>query len=126
MAKQLTIVAALDDIDLRTVVARSAYLRRVSRKWNLAPYECVCFTNKARTRFRLVFNVGGSANSVFLCIPEIDQKSKYSVYLKMSETLASLTDISSVQVMFEDLADHTKGRIQRSNKRRAAIRRKSK
>lgn len=121
MTKQLTIVHAEDETDLRTVVAQSTYLRRIARKYGLQQNECVCFTNKARTRFRLVFKVGGSANAVFLCIPEIDQKSKYSVYLKMSETLAYLTGVSQIQVMFSDLADFTKGRIQRSNKRRRAL-----
>ena len=124
MATELTIIAAEDEIDLRTVVAQSTYLRRIARKYRLEQNECVCFTNKARTRFRIVFKVGGSTDAVFLCIPEIDQKSKYSVYLKMSETLAYLTGVSQVQVMFGDLAEFTKGRIQRRNKRRRALQRK--
>jgi hypothetical protein len=124
MANQLTIVHAEDEVDLRTVVAQSVYLRRISHKYSLKPYECVCFTNKARTRFRLIFKVGGSADAVFLCIPEIDMKSKYSVYLKVSEVLARLTGVSRIQVMMGDLADFTKGRIQRSIKRRKALRKK--
>ena len=114
MAKQLTIVHAEDEVDLRTVVAQSAYLRRVATKFSLKPYECVCFTNKAHTRFRLIFRTNGGPGAVFLCIPEIDQKAKYSVYLRVSETLAQLAGLSRVQVVFDKLSDYTKGRIKRS------------
>jgi hypothetical protein len=115
MATKLTIVHAEDEVDLRTVVARSAYLRRIASKYSLKPYECVCFTNKKRTRFRLILRVSGDPGAVFLCIPEIDEKSKYSIYLKVSETLARLTGLQDIKVhFFDELTEYTKRRIQRS------------
>lgn len=129
MAKQqhLTVVHAEDEVDLRTVVSQSAYLRRVAAKYNLKPFECVCFTNKARTRFRLVFKISsvGDKNGpgmIFMCIPEIDQKSKYSVYLRISESLAELSGLARVQTVFNDLSEYTRERMRRAAKRRKSKR----
>jgi len=121
----LNIVYFADDIDLRTVTAQSTYLRRTARMFDLQPYECLCYTNRARTRFRLILKTDGGPGAVFLCIPEIDQKSKYSVYLRISETLASLTGVSSIQLKLDELQEYTEERIVRSKLYRKARARKA-
>jgi len=107
-------------MDLRRVTAQSRYLRYVARKFNLQPYEAVCFTNKARTRFRLIFRVNGGNDAVFLCIPEIDTKAKYGIYLRVSETLAQLTGVQDARVLLDELHAFTEQRIIRSRAWHAA------
>ena len=114
------IVGCEDRKDLRTVTAKSAYLKKVARECHLRDGEAFCFTNKALTRFRLVFKIN---KALFMCVPEIDEQSKYSVYLKISEQLAQFAGIKSI-VKFDVFAAVAKERIKRQKKReRAALKR---
>ena len=126
----MKIVAYEDRIDLRTVRSRTLYLNRISKAYELRNSEAVCFTNKALTRFRLIFKFN---NVVFLCIPEVDEKSNLSIYLRVSEQLAKLAGLKDVRVEFDLLAVHTKtritrrkGRTKKSPKKKRGIRRKKK
>jgi hypothetical protein len=110
----MKIVACEDRVDLRTIVSKSAFLNLVCTEFNLKNGQAVCFTNKAMTRFRLVFKV---SNVLFMCIPEIDEKSQYSVYLKISETLAKLAGIRT-RVKFDFFAEYNKKRIKRQDARK--------
>ena len=105
----MRIIGYTEDIDLRTVVSKSQYLQGVARSYALKHQESVCFTNKARTRFRLVLRVH---ETVFLCIPEIDEKSKLSVYLRISEELAKLAQLKDTRIKLELVTNFTKLRIE--------------
>jgi len=118
----MQIVGCEDRKDLRTVVSKSRYLRKVAKEYRLRNNQAICFTNKTMTRFRLVFKVN---NALFMCVPEIDEQSQYSVYLKISDQLALLAGIKG-RVKFDFLATYAKGRIKRQNKRKKAIARREK
>jgi len=120
----MRIVACEDRTDLRTITARSKFLRKVDKEFHLKNDQAVCYTNKVMTRFRLVFKFG---NAVFMCIPEIDEQSKYSIYLRISEELSTLTRTKGVALQFEFFTDYTKERLkrQRVRKKRKTARRKA-
>jgi hypothetical protein len=106
----MRIIGYTEDIDLRTVVSKSLYLQGMSRHFELQHQEAVCFTNKARTRFRLILKIH---ETVFLCIPEIDEKSKLSVYLRISEELAKLAQLKDTRIKLELVTSVTRERIER-------------
>jgi len=110
------IIACEDKTDLRTINARSIFLKRVDHQFKLRNGQAVCFTNKAMTRFRLVFKF---SNALFMCIPEIDSGAKYSIYLRISEELSALTNLKGVSLKFEFFTDQTKKRIERQQWRKA-------
>jgi hypothetical protein len=111
----MKIVAYEDRVDLRTVKSKTRYLNRIARALGLRNGEAICFTNKALTRFRLIFKYN---NVVFLCIPEVDEKRNLSIYLRVSEHLAALAGLKDVRVEFDLLAVHTKSRIVRRKGRK--------
>jgi len=120
----MRIIDCEDRTDLRTIVAKHVFLKRVDKIYKLKNNEAVCFTNKALTRFRLVMKI---SNALFMCIPEIDEKSQYSVYLKISETLSKLAGVEQ-RVYFDFFKDYTKARIKRQKrrkKRRPAVKKKA-
>jgi len=117
----MQIIACEDRTDLRTIISKSKFLHRVAKEYRLRNDQAVCFTNKALTRFRLVFKVG---KALFMCIPEIDDTEKHSVYLKISEQLAVLAGIKS-RIKFDFFRDHTKGRILRQKQREGRTRKKN-
>jgi len=104
----MKIVAQTDEMDLRKVISKSGYLRKIAAAYNLGNREAVCFTNRAFTRFRLIMKV---RNSVFLCIPEIDEASHLSVYLRISQELAHLSGMKSVRFHLNALTNFTRNRI---------------
>lgn len=112
----MKIVAQTDEMDLRKVISKSGYLRKIAAAYNLGNREAVCFTNRAFTRFRLIMKV---RNSVFLCIPEIDEASNLSVYLRISEELAYLSGMTSVRFHLNALTNFTRKRIAAQIRRRA-------
>lgn len=118
----MRIVGCEDRKDLRTVTAKSVYLKKVARECHLKNNEAFCFTNKAMTRFRLVYKIN---KALFMCVPEIDEQSKYSVYLKISEQLAAFAGIKSV-VKFDVFTAVAKARIKRQKGRKKAAARKAK
>jgi hypothetical protein len=75
------------ETDLRTINAQAQFLRLRAKEYKLQDGECVIFTNRALTRFRMILRI---RDAILLCIPEIDEKSKWSVYLHISEELARL------------------------------------
>jgi len=120
----MKIIAYEDRVDLRKVTAKSKYLRHVARTYKVKDQQAVCFTNKALNRFRLVFKIN---NALFMCVPEIDETSKYSVYLRISEELSALTGIKSkIHVQLGLLSEFTKERIKRQHKHRRRAKKKSK
>jgi hypothetical protein len=114
----MRIVACEDKTDLRTVISKSKYLQKIAKQYKLKSNQAVCFTNKALTRFRLVFKV---SKALFMCVPEIDEGAKHSVYLKISEELAKLAGIKN-RIKFDFFKDTAKKRITRQNKRKRATR----
>jgi len=106
----MRIIACEDKTDLRTINARSTFLNRVDREFKLRNGQAVCYTNKMMTRFRLVFKF---SNALFMCIPEIDDTAKYSIYLKISEELSALTRLKGVSLKFNHFTEHTKAKITR-------------
>jgi len=108
----MNIVGYTDNMDLRRVVTKSGYLREIANRFKLKTMQAVCFTNKSQTRFRLIFKV---RDSVFLCSPEVDDTSKLSVYLRISEELARLAGLKGTKVKLENLTEHTKSRILKMN-----------
>ena len=111
----MRIIACEDKTDLRTINARHAFLSKVDKEFHLKNNQAVCYTNKIMTRFRLVFKF---SNALFMCIPEIDEQSKYSIYLKISEQLSKLTHVKGVSLKFDFFTDYTKQRIVRQQKRK--------
>jgi len=114
-ARYLRIKGCEDEVDLRTVSARVSLLRRVERKYKMNDLDVVCFTNRLRTRFRLVLKV---RRVMLMCVPEIDDKTKYSTYLRVNEALAHLGGLSTAVLKLDELADYTKTRIGRIKKRK--------
>lgn len=112
----MRIMGYADEIDLRSVNARHNYLQKVIRQFGLAAGEAVCFTNKTKTRFRLVMNIRGCG---FLCIPEVDEKSKLSIYLRISEELAAMAGMKDVKLELTLVKKNTVQRIARRNKIKA-------
>ncbi len=107
-ARYLQIVGCEDETDLRTVSARTTFLRRTDRKYKMKDLSAVCYTNRLRTRFRLVVKMKGL---LLMCVPEVDDKQKYSTYLRISETLTRLGGLSTAIVKLDELKDFTKERI---------------
>lgn len=112
----MRIIACEDKTDLRTIITKSAFLRKIEKQYKLKSNQAVCFTNKALTRFRLVFKV---SKALFMCVPEIDEQAQHSVYLKISEELAKLAGIKN-RIKFDLFKDTAKNRIKRQNKRKKA------
>jgi hypothetical protein len=111
--RYLRIAECEDDIDLRTISARTTFLRRLDRRYKLKDLDVVCFTNKARTRFRLVMKM---RTLLMMCVPEIDDQTKHSTYLRVNETLARLGGLKSAIVKLDELSTFTKARIERIKK----------
>lgn len=107
-----------DYIDLRSIVAQSAFLRREAKKHQLKHGECVVYTNAALTRFRMILKIQDAA---FMCIPEIDMGSKRSVYLHISEELSKLAG-RDAQVKLSTIQQITADRIQKRIARERALR----
>jgi len=107
------IIECEDRVDLRTINSKSMFLKHIEKQYALKNNQAICFTNKLMTRFRLVMKI---RNMMFMCIPEVDDKSKYSVYLKISETLAKLAGVKP-RIQLNLYAAETQERIERQRKR---------
>lgn len=116
-ARYLRIMGYEDDVDLRTVSARTTRLRSIARKYKLQDLGVVVFTNRVRTRFRLVLQIRGL---VLVCSPEVEMssKNKYSMYLRVSDALARLGGLTSDVVELKKVGEYTEQRIARIRKRR--------
>jgi hypothetical protein len=112
--KGIRIVQSFDCIDLRSITSQSSFLQETIKKYHLQHLDAVLYTNTAITRFRLVMNIQGTG---FLCIPEIDEMSKHSLYLKISEVLSRLSGVSHVVVSIKDISTKIKERIERQEHR---------
>jgi hypothetical protein len=110
---KITVVATLDQIDLRKVLSQGLFLRGVVKEYRLANGEAVAYTNKAHTRWRLVLKVNGLT---LMCQPEVDDRTKLSIYLRISEALAAVAATDAV-VVIDRLCDYTKERTRRYKKR---------
>lgn len=113
--RYLRIKGCEDEIDLRTISARTSLLKKMERRYKMRDLDVVCFTNRVRTRFRLILKIRGL---MLMCVPEIDDKTKYSTYLRVNETLARLGGLATAVVQLDDLATFTKERIKRIKTRK--------
>jgi len=121
MKNSLEVLGAVDNVDLRKISARSAFLNRIRKKYDLQHLEGVVYTNKAWTRFRLVVCLD---DMMFLDIPPIDLQGKHSMYLKVSEWLTARAKLTSTKIQLENLASIADRRIQRQKKIAANKRKK--
>lgn len=112
---ELVIMGQVDHIDLRKITAQGRFLYRMMKRYRLKHLQCVCFTNKAQTRFRLIVNINGMP---FLDLPPIDEQSKHSLYLKVSEWLAVRARLKDTRVKLEKFGDRAKRRIELAKKRK--------
>jgi hypothetical protein len=102
-----TVVDFHDEIDLRFISAKAAFLRGVERSKGMAHGTAVVYTNVKQDRFRVVLCTE-TAN--YLMIPEYDPDGKLSPYLRVSETLAR-AGRPEVSKAMEKLGEYTKQRI---------------
>jgi len=112
---ELTIMGQVDYIDLRKITAQGKFLYRMMKRYKLRHLQCVCFTNKTQTRFRLIVNINGMP---FLDLPPIDEQAKHSLYLKVSDWLAARARLSSTRLRLKKFSQRAKDRIERSKKRK--------
>jgi hypothetical protein len=112
--KGIRIVQSFDCIDLRTITSQSAFLQETIKKYHMQHLDAVLYTNQLITRFRLVMAIDGVG---FLCIPEIDEMSKHSLYLKISEVLSRLSGVSHVVVNIKDISSKIRDRVDRQEQR---------
>jgi len=112
----ITVVHYDDNVDLRSIVAQAPFLKSVARGFGLKNGDAVLYTNKAQTRFRLVLCV---VDSLFVCVPEMDEKGRLSTYLRISETLARLARVDP-QIKLGELKAKTGKRIADMKKRQDA------
>ena len=110
------------ETDLRTINAQAQFLRLRAKEYKLQDGECVIFTNRALTRFRMILRI---RDAILLCIPEIDEKSKWSVYLHISEELARLAG-RDAKVQLNLVHRLTSERIQRQKMRKSLAKKENK
>jgi len=123
ISENIKIVAYEDNVDLRTITSNTAFLRKIATRYkmNSKTIAFAVFTNKARTRFRLVSKI---ADLLMMSIPEIDIARKHSVYLKVNETIAALSNIEAISVRLNENGEFVRARIERiANRKRAKARR---
>lgn len=106
----IQVVAYYEDVDLRFVSAVSATLNKISDGHDLKDGDAIVYTNVKQSRFRLILRVGGMC---MVCAPERDASdSDLSIYLRISEALASLAQVKTVfQVNLKALKEMTEKRI---------------
>jgi len=114
--KGVRIVRSFDCVDLRKITSQSYFLQEQIKQFNMHHLDAVLYCNQLLTRFRLILNLHGTG---FLCIPEIDEVSKHSLYLRVSETLSKLSGVSHVVVNIADIKSKIKERVLRQKEREA-------
>ncbi len=112
--KSIRIVRCFDCIDLRKITSQSYFLQEELKKYHMQHLDGVLYTNAALTRFRLILNLHGTA---FLCTPEIDELSKHSLYLRVSEVLSKLSGVSHVVVSIDKIKQDIRERVQKQEDR---------
>jgi hypothetical protein len=117
-----TVVGFHDEIDLRFISAKAAFLRGVERTENMVHGTAVVYTNVKQDRFRVVLCTE-AAN--YLMIPEYDPDGKLSPYLRVSEALAR-AGRPAVAKALEKLNEHTVERISLRAKRKRNLTRRLK
>jgi hypothetical protein len=115
--KGIRIVRSFDCMDLRKITSQSHFLQEEIKKYHMQHLDCVLYTNEPLTRFRLILNIHSTG---FLCIPEIDEISKHSLYLRISEVLSKLSGVTHVVVNIEDISTKIRERIQKQEQREAS------
>ena len=115
--KGIRIVRSFDCVDLRKITSQSLFLRDQIKQFHLQHLDCVLYTNQLLTRFMLVLNLFDTG---ILCIPEIDEVSKHSLYLRVSEMLAKLSGVSHVVVSIRDIKEKIYERVAKQEGREEA------
>jgi hypothetical protein len=112
--KSIRIVRSFDCVDLRKITSQSYFLQDQIKQFHMQHLDAVLYTNQLLTRFRLILNLHSTG---FLCIPEIDEMSHHSLYLKISETLSKLSGVSHVVVDIADIKEKIKERVARQEEK---------
>ncbi len=112
--KGIRIVRSFDCVDLRKITSQSYFLQDQIKQFHMQHLDAVLYSNQLLTRFRLILNLHGTG---FLCIPEIDEVSKHSLYLRVSETLSKLSGVSHVVVNIADIKSKIKERVVRQEEK---------
>lgn len=114
--KGIRIVRSFDCVDLRKITSQSYFLQEQLKQYHMQHLDAILYSNQLLTRFRLILNLHGTG---FLCMPEIDEVSKHSLYLRVSETLSKLSGVSHVVVNIADIKNKIKERVIRQEEREA-------
>lgn len=114
--KSIRIVRSFDCVDLRKITSQSYFLQEQIKQFHMQHLDAVLYSNQLLTRFRLILNLHGTG---FLCMPEIDEVSKHSLYLRVSETLSKLSGVSHVVVNISDIKSKIKERVVRQEEKEA-------
>lgn len=117
ISKTIRITRCFDCYDLRKITSGTEFLREEMKKYHLQHMDAILYTNQTLTRFRLILNIH---NTGFLCSPEIDEQSKCSLYLRISETLSKLSGVSHVRVAVTKMNEEIRERMQKQEERRMA------
>jgi hypothetical protein len=102
----LNIVGYYDEFDLRKVKSGGGFLRKVEKEHDMRHMDFVVYTNKKMSRFRLVIKI---QKFMVQSIPEISDQDEYSLYLKINETLAEMTDDQTIFVRIMRTGNKVKG-----------------
>lgn len=97
--KHISIMAVVDEYDLRKVISQRTYVEKVMFDFNLQHLEAVLFTNRALTRFRMIIRI---FNTGYVCAPYIDKDDQHSLYLKINAELSLMANLDC-RVKIEDL-----------------------
>lgn len=105
----IQVIAFEDEVDLRSIIAQTPFLKSLAARHKMTNGDALVFANRAGTRFRLVLQV---QKLLMVCVPQIDKTRNLSMFLEISEALASLAGVESrVRLDLEQLRKHTDARI---------------
>jgi len=93
--------------DLRTVTARRSCLAPIAKDYDLQDGQRVAYSNKAKTRWRLVERHGSILQ---LVCPEVEDTTKFSTFLRIASHVAEDADQDTILEIRHDI-DYTKERI---------------
>lgn len=93
--------------DLRTITAQRSCLAAIAKDYDLHDGQMVAYSNKAKTRWRLVERHGKILQLVH---PEVEDVTKFSTFLRIASHLAEDADQDTILEINHDI-DYTKTRI---------------
>jgi hypothetical protein len=93
--------------DLRTLTAQRSCLAAIAKDYDLHDGQTVAYSNKAKTRWRLVERRG---NTLLLVYAEVEDTTKFTTFLRIAGMLTEDADQDTVIEINHDI-DYTKERI---------------